>query len=384
VQHHLHGLPLRTENSVVENKPTTHQANIAKLPRALAPLIERPQWGIWRWTQKPDGSFQKPPFMATQPERHVSTNDPSTWSAYETALAAVQAGDGDGISYVLTEDDPFAAIDIDNCRHLTTHSIDGWAQLSMQFAVTSYQEVTPSGEGIRIWGLATGATLNRKFTMEIDGKDVAVELFRRTPKALTITGYRLNTVRELTNIDKVIDWEVIRCERRKAAAANTTSTNGHHFNGNGSGSGYSIDEIEQIVRDGAPAGANRSNIFHTIVGHYVGCGWDVERIFAHLQQFPHGIGERYIHEDRLLREIDRSARKFKTTELPSSGAVWTNGFEAKAPQPEPDQDLDDDLDDDDPDLDEDLDENDLLDEEPRIRSDLPQMYRYGDPDSRTD
>ena len=25
-------------------KPTTHQADLAKLPRALAPLIERPQW----------------------------------------------------------------------------------------------------------------------------------------------------------------------------------------------------------------------------------------------------------------------------------------------------------------------------------------------------
>ena len=25
-------------------KPTTHQRDLAKLPRALAPLIERPQW----------------------------------------------------------------------------------------------------------------------------------------------------------------------------------------------------------------------------------------------------------------------------------------------------------------------------------------------------
>ena len=31
-------------------------------------------------------------------------------------LAAVKAGDADGISYILTEDDPFAAIDLDQCR----------------------------------------------------------------------------------------------------------------------------------------------------------------------------------------------------------------------------------------------------------------------------
>jgi hypothetical protein len=386
---------------VENNKPTIHQADLAKLPRALAPLIERPQWAIWRYTQLPNGNWQKPPFMATQPDRHVSTNDASTWTDYTTACAAVQAGHGDGISYILTENDPFAAIDIDNCRHVHTHSIDPWAQLFMQFAVTSYQEVTPSGEGVRIWGLANGATLNRKFTLEIDGKGIAVELFRRSRKALTITGYRLNTVRTLTDINKVFDWGVTWGERRKAAAAaaNTTAVNGHHVNGNGRG--YSIDEIEQIVRDGAPVGANRSDVFHSIVGHFVGCGWDVDRILAHMQEFPHGIGERYIHEDRLLREIARSAGKFKTAELPSSGAIWTNGngWDAKAiPQPEADprrdqdidpdidealdEDIDPDLDDEDPDEDPDEDLDEDPQEAPKRRSDLPPLYAHGDPDAR--
>ena len=95
--------------AISNNKPTTHQGNLAKLPRALLPLIERPQWAIWRWTQD-NGRWQKPPFMATQPERHASTKDPGTWSDYATALAAVQAGHADGITYVLTEADPFAAI----------------------------------------------------------------------------------------------------------------------------------------------------------------------------------------------------------------------------------------------------------------------------------
>ncbi len=61
-------------------KPTTHQADLAKLPRALAPLIERPQWGVWRWTQMNNGRWQKPPFMALQPERHASIKDPETWT----------------------------------------------------------------------------------------------------------------------------------------------------------------------------------------------------------------------------------------------------------------------------------------------------------------
>ena len=78
--------------------------------------------------------------------------------------------------------------------------------------------MTPSGEGCRIWGLTGDGTdpVNRKFTLEIDGKPIAAELFRRTPKALTITGYRLDTIRELTNIDKAFHWAIVWGERRKA------------------------------------------------------------------------------------------------------------------------------------------------------------------------
>ena len=38
-------------NDANNRKPITHQRDLAKLPRALMPLIERPQWAVWRWTQ---------------------------------------------------------------------------------------------------------------------------------------------------------------------------------------------------------------------------------------------------------------------------------------------------------------------------------------------
>ena len=120
--------------------------------------------------------------------------DPGTWADYDTALAAVQAGHADGITYVLTETDPFAAIDLDHCRDVNTSSIDVWAQNFLDAGRHSYSEVTPSGAGCRIWGLANGDSLHKKFTLQIDGKEVAAELFRRTNKALTITGYRLDTI----------------------------------------------------------------------------------------------------------------------------------------------------------------------------------------------
>src|SRR5260370_40857317 len=124
-------------------KPITHQANLAKRPKALAPLIERPQWAVWRWTQRPDGSWQKPPFQAMQPDQHASTTDPSTWSDYATALDAVKTGRADGITYELTEIDPFAAIDLVHCRHVDTPSIDTWSLNFLAVRRHSSCKITP-------------------------------------------------------------------------------------------------------------------------------------------------------------------------------------------------------------------------------------------------
>ena len=383
-------------------KPTTYQADLAKLPRALAPLLERPQWAIWRWVPKPGGGWQKPPFMATQPERHASVTDPATWAEYSTALATVQAGRGDGLSFIQTKNDPFGSIDLDHCRDAVTGSVEWWAQLMLEQALRSYAEITPSGNGLRIWGTAAGESLHRKFSLDT-GDNHAVELFRATNKALTISGLDLRQGNSFSNIDDLVDWCVFFGEKHKPASKAATAP--IHFNGNGSG--YSVDDIEQIVRDGAPADGNRSNVFHTVVGHYVGCGWDAEQITAHLGQYPDGIGSRYLAEGRLRGEVDRSAGKYDAGVLPTAAVDgWVNGWDTKAPQPDlgeiddlpaqklPDPELDDaDLEDDgaakqpDPELDDDVDlEDDELDSDvpglSKHRSGLPPLYAHGDPDPR--
>jgi AAA domain len=406
------------------NKPTTQQRNLAKLPRALAPLIERPQWCVWRWTLQENGRWQKPPYQALDPQRHASTKDPDTWCDYATALAAMQAGKAVGISYVLTAEDPFAAIDLDHCRHAGTHSIDKWAQNFLDVCRHTYSEVTPSGEGCRIWGLTAddSGPINRKFTLDIDGKQIAAELFRRAPKALTITGYTLDhAIRELTNIDKGFQWAAVWGERRKAAAEATEQKiiNGCGFNG--SGAGYDVEQIEWIAREGVTDGANRSDTFHAVVGHYLGCGWNIERIDEHLRQFPDGIAGRYLREGRLFREITRSAGKYEARSLPLAEG-WTAPETAPPPPPRdpdsrlempsvpdldphvgdpddviPDPELDelparnpdvasvtpdpnDDPELEDPELEED--DSDEDDEPAQQDSKLPRLYSHGDADSR--
>lgn len=105
------------------------------------------QWVVWRYEQR-DGNWTKPPYNARTGEP-ASTTDPQTWSDYDRALAVYQAGGWDGIGFVLTDQDPFAGIDLDHCVDPGTRGIDSWA-LSIVKRVNSYTELSPSGTGLHI------------------------------------------------------------------------------------------------------------------------------------------------------------------------------------------------------------------------------------------
>jgi hypothetical protein len=355
-------------------KPSTVHGDFAKPPAALALLRTRPQWVIWRLTRRGD-RWTKPPYRCDEPQHFASSSDPSTWSSYEVAIAAAAAGAGDGISYVLTPEDPFAAVDIDHVRNRASGAVAGWAQRLLEQANYSYVEISPSGTGLRIWGTADGGELHRKFTLE---HAQALELFRHTCKPLTVTGLQLGHSRQLGNIDALLDRAVMWAQQQQKLSKAKPASSGSITAG--ATAQYSLNQIEQIVREGAPEGANRSDTFHTIVGHYLGCGWGVEQIVALLEQHPGGIGERYIVEGRLLGEVERSAQKYR----PEQPGLWSSGWKSEQ-QPELLQQ--------EPEM-QDPESEPLQQQEPKLREEpqhgdippagpqLPPMYAHGDPDPR--
>jgi hypothetical protein len=362
-------LDKRDDQSV---KPTILRGDFSKPPPALAPLRARPQWVIWRLTWR-NGKWTKPPFRCDDSHRFASSADPNSWSSYEAAVAAAAAGDG--ITYVLTPEDPFAAVDIDHVRDPVTGTIESWAQRLLDQATHSYVEVSPSGCGLRIWGTANGGELHRKFELNT----AALELFRRTRKPLTVTGLQLGKSQQLGPIDALLDRAVIwaqqhqqKLSRAKAASSGVTP---------GTAAQYSIDEIEQIVREGAPDGTNRSDTFHAIVGHYLGCGWSVEQIVALLEQHSDGIGGRYLAEGRLAGEVERSAQKYRTIEQPELWTTtdWKQESEPHKlkPEPEPEPELEED-----PPIAEPEPEPELEEDPAVAEPELPPMFAHGDPDPR--
>src|SRR5262245_28643310 len=256
----LRGPVMRNESgSPKAPKPTLVSGDLANPPAALRPLLERPQWAIWRliW----DGTrWHKPPFQARNPQLHASSADSNTWTDYATAVAAA-AEHGNGVSYVLTGEDELAALDIDHVRDPNTRTIMDWAQRLLDQAGHAYCEVSPSGTGLRIWGAATGAPIHRQFKLE---NGAALELFRRTRKPLTVTGLQLGRCHEFGNIDQLTERALLWAERYKAAptpsaGAGTTL---------GSGIALSIEQIEEYVRvSPEPVGGQsiRSEVFHIVV-----------------------------------------------------------------------------------------------------------------------
>jgi hypothetical protein len=106
-------------------------------PNIPQELKDRPQW-----VSRDNAKAPRNPHTGFP----ASVTDPTTWGAYDQAIAAVEAGKGVGIGFVLTEGDPFAFIDLDvNPGEEPTEE-----QLWIYKTFESYSERSPSGRGLHI------------------------------------------------------------------------------------------------------------------------------------------------------------------------------------------------------------------------------------------
>lgn len=81
--------------------------------------------------------------------RKASSTNPATWTTYRDA---VKSRAGVGLGYVLAGDG-IACLDLDHC--LNDGQVAPWAQAILDQLPATYVEVSPSGDGLHVWGLAT-------------------------------------------------------------------------------------------------------------------------------------------------------------------------------------------------------------------------------------
>lgn len=110
-------------------------------------LKDLPQWVLWRYEER-DGKKAKVPY--TTDGQRAKVNDPTTWASFAAVSAAYDSGGFSGIGFVLTAEDPYTAIDLDDC--VTDSAKKKLSQLAQKALseLQGYAEITPSGKGLRI------------------------------------------------------------------------------------------------------------------------------------------------------------------------------------------------------------------------------------------
>ena len=130
------------------------KVNLDCLPEEMR---QRPQWVVWKLEER-DGKPTKVPYIAGGSGKASST-DSLTWRSFEEAVQALETGRYNGIGFVFSSGDPFAGVDLDDCRDPETGELEEWAAKIVE-AFGSYAEVSQSGTGVHI--IVMGKAPNKK------------------------------------------------------------------------------------------------------------------------------------------------------------------------------------------------------------------------------
>jgi len=150
-----------------------------------ARLRNEKQWVLWAAIKRPDGKTVKRPLD----RRGISASfiDQKNWLSFYDAVAAAQKHKC-GIGFVLTDQDPFVGIDLDN---IDPHSAKA---KKLVRAVNSYAEISPSGKGVRV-------IFESDHQPTFVKRELGIEVYS-SKRFLTITGNRLNG-RGIERFDKL-------------------------------------------------------------------------------------------------------------------------------------------------------------------------------------
>jgi hypothetical protein len=122
-------------------------AAIIRVPDSLAELD---QWIVWRYEQRDGGKPTKVPYQING--SLASSTDPKTWCSFDEALKTWQqhSSHWSGIGFVFSATDPFFGIDLDDCLD-AAGKLKPWAQPIIEKFSDTYAEISPRGQGIKIW-----------------------------------------------------------------------------------------------------------------------------------------------------------------------------------------------------------------------------------------
>jgi putative DNA primase/helicase len=199
-----------------KRRPNFQRNTIVSVETIPRQLTEHPQWVCWKYATRKDKKgvikFTKPP-INPKTGRLAKSNDPATHSDFQTAINYAQTSNKvSGIGFVFTEGDKLWGIDIDHCVKKTPDGLvfSPHAQDVLAHFKWSYCEISPSGEGLRIFCFGQ-LPPERKSKVAIDSEqwpEQAIEWYDYTsPRYLTVTGNIIPSVsKDVLSQPDALEW----------------------------------------------------------------------------------------------------------------------------------------------------------------------------------
>ena len=192
----------------------------------IAALQELPTgWVGWRLENR-GKKKTKLPFQPGS-GRLAESDNPRTWSNY-VAAEGMQGCDGVGI--MLAGVPELVVIDCDHCRDPKTGRIEPWAETILEEA-QSYVELSPSGTGVHVLGIAHGLPKTIKSLPRGEGQQV--EIFAGgAHKYTTVTFQRLDSFPpELNDIGPLVRELLAEAEGKRANRVDNANSKPNGANG---------------------------------------------------------------------------------------------------------------------------------------------------------
>lgn len=172
------------------DKPASLPVLYENIPEGLKAIR---RWVLWKYLK--DGEQWKKVPLRTD-GKAAKSNDPSSWTDFESAVDAHMFGDFDGIGIVIQGSD-FQGIDLDDC--VTDGQMNDLAQ-EVLAKIDGYAEISPSGSGIKIF---------TRSNLAISGKRGKIEVYKEG-RYFTVTGHAVNGHAELPREIQDVQWLVER------------------------------------------------------------------------------------------------------------------------------------------------------------------------------
>ncbi len=148
---------------------------------AIRELSQRQQWVCWQSIKREGRKATKLP-LSPNTERPASTTDKGTWGSFSQAAQLFVTGKGiAGVGFVLSDSDPYVAIDLDNCVDPKTKEIEP-KMLDIVRSLDSYTEYSPNMTGLHIFTRGTIPERGRR--------SGTVEVYA-SARYLTVTGWHV-------------------------------------------------------------------------------------------------------------------------------------------------------------------------------------------------